>query len=116
MQHAMQDDFCKTGNHSQQTQAWEWFQDFGFRMSAQVSDHSSVSEVEICNYAYEGRLQLLIAVLDKNPALLGKRDSNERTALHWACSSGHAEIVSYLLDKGAKVSADSLLDSDMTLY
>ncbi len=64
---------------------------------------SCVSEVAICNYAYEGKLQLLIVALDKDSTLIGKRDSNKRTALHWACSSGQSEIAAYLLDKGAEV-------------
>lgn len=63
-----------------------------------------VSELDVCNYAYEGRLKLLILAVDKDPTLVGKRDSNQRTALHWACSSGQSEIAAYLLDKGAEVS------------
>ncbi len=65
---------------------------------------AQISQVNVCNYAYEGRLKLLIVALDKDSTLIRKRDSNQRTALHWACSSGQSEIASYLLDKGAEVS------------
>ena len=64
---------------------------------------STVSNLDICNYAYEGRLHLLMVALEKNPGLLNKVDSNSRTALHWACSSGQKDVLVYLLDKGAKV-------------
>lgn len=63
----------------------------------------SVSDLDVCNYAYEGRIHLLRVALEKNPELLNKADSNSRTALHWACSSGQRDVVVYLLDKGAMV-------------
>lgn len=65
----------------------------------------SVSEVDICNFAFEGRLEMVRASLDKNPELIDKTDSSKRSALHWACSAGRDDVVRLLLsNKGAQVS------------
>ena len=64
----------------------------------------SVSEVDICNFAFEGRLELVRASLDKSPELINKTDSSKRSALHWACSGGRNDVVRLLLSKGAQVS------------
>ena len=64
----------------------------------------AVSNVDVCVWAYEGKLQLLKAAVEENiNKVVEKRDSSERTALHWACSSGKADIVSFLLTNGAEV-------------
>lgn len=63
----------------------------------------SVSEVDICNFAFEGRLELVRASLDKIPELVNKTDSSKRSALHWACSAGRDDVVRFLLSKGAQV-------------
>lgn len=65
----------------------------------------SVSDLEVCNLAYGGNLEELRGRLEEDPDLIRRRDSNERTALHWACSSGQKEVVSYLLEAGAEVKA-----------
>jgi 26S proteasome non-ATPase regulatory subunit 10 len=65
----------------------------------------SVSEVDICNFAFEGRLELVRASLDKSSELINKTDSSRRSALHWACSGGRNDVVRLLLSKGAQVSA-----------
>ena len=62
-----------------------------------------VSEVEFCNLAYDGNLLKMQASLDADPSLSDRRDSNQRTALHWACSSGQTAVVGFLLVKGAEV-------------
>lgn len=64
---------------------------------------ASCSDVEFCNWAYEGRLDLVKTALEQNEGLLAKVDSSGRTGLHWACSSGKANIVGVLITKGAKV-------------
>lgn len=66
-------------------------------MEAQVSD------VEVCCWAYEGETGRLRSALEDNAKLLTKKDSHERTALHWACASGQTEIVKILLRLGAEV-------------
>ena len=63
----------------------------------------TVSEVDICNYAYEGRLELVRASLEKNPEDVRVQDSSKRSPLHWACSSGKTEVVDLILSKGAEV-------------
>ena len=63
----------------------------------------SVSEVDICNFAFEGRLELVRASLEKSPELINKTDSSKRSALHWACSAGRDDVVKLLLSKGAQV-------------
>lgn len=62
-----------------------------------------MSDVEFCNLAYDGRVAMLQASLEKDNDLVRRRDSNKRTALHWACSSGRNEVVGVLLSKGAEV-------------
>ena len=63
----------------------------------------SVSELDICNFAFEGRLELVRASLEKSPELINKTDSSKRSALHWACSAGRDDVVRLLLSKGAQV-------------
>ena len=72
----------------------------------------SVSDVEFCNLAYDGNLLKMQAFLDADPSLSGRRDSNQRTALHWACSSGQTAVVGFLLTKGAEVN----INADPVLY
>ena len=62
-----------------------------------------MSDVEFCNLAYDGRVAMLKASLEKDGGLVRRRDANKRTALHWACSSGRNEVVGVLLSKGAEV-------------
>ncbi len=64
----------------------------------------SVSNVEVCNWAYEGNLAAIQAAVKINEALLSKTDSSQRTGLHWACSAGKTEVVNFFITKGAKVS------------
>ena len=63
-----------------------------------------MSDLEFCNLAYDGRVAMLKASLEKDESLIRRRDANKRTALHWACSSGRNEVVGLLLTKGAEVS------------
>ena len=63
----------------------------------------SVSDLNTCIYAYEGKLEELIQYLLKNPEFVNKRDSNERAPIHWACSSGNTEIAQMLVSRGAEI-------------
>lgn len=63
-----------------------------------------VSSLDVCNYAYTGRIENVKAILDRDSAALHAKDSNKRTALHWACSAGQTEITSLLIESGANVS------------
>ena len=62
-----------------------------------------MSEVDVCEFAFNGRLELVRVLLEKNPEEIKRRDSSKRTALHWACSSGQDDVVNFLLSKGAEV-------------
>ena len=64
----------------------------------------AVSNIEECVWAYEGRIQLLRAAAEENiNRVVKKRDSSERTALHWACVSGKVDVVDFLITNGAEV-------------
>ena len=63
----------------------------------------TASDLDTCNFAYEGKLEQLINSIDKKPEFLNKRDSNERSPIHWACSSGRRDVVEYLVEKQAEM-------------
>ena len=63
----------------------------------------SVSDVQFCSLAYEGKLELMRSLWEGDPSLINARDTNMRTALHWASSSGKEEVVDWLLTQGAEV-------------
>ena len=69
----------------------------GWVMAGQVSD------LEVCCWAYEAQTGRLRSALAENTRLLNKKDSHERTALHWACVSGQIDIVKLLISLGAEV-------------
>ena len=63
----------------------------------------AVSNVDFCNCAYEGKLQDVKTAVELDEAILSKTDSNKRTGMHWACSSGRTDVVNFLISKGAQV-------------
>ncbi|XP_005755580.1 26S proteasome non-ATPase regulatory subunit 10-like [Pundamilia nyererei] len=63
----------------------------------------SVSNVEVCNFAYTGQFEKLKQCILSDKTLACKTDQDRRTALHWACSAGHTDIVEFLLDMGVEV-------------
>ncbi|TWW55201.1 26S proteasome non-ATPase regulatory subunit 10 26S proteasome regulatory subunit p28 [Takifugu flavidus] len=71
----------------------------------------SVSNVEICNFAYTGQFDKLKQSILSDKSLACKTDQDRRTALHWACSAGHTNIVEFLLDLGVEVN----LEDDIAL-
>lgn len=62
-----------------------------------------VSDVDVCNEAYEGKLSEIKRKVQADPKLVAITDKSERTPLHWACSSGQDGVVEFLLNQGAKV-------------
>lgn len=64
----------------------------------------AVSSLDVCNYAYSGQVDSIKILLDQDKTTLNVKDSNKRTALHWACSAGQTEITALLINSGANVS------------
>uniref|UniRef100_A0A3B5LV18 Uncharacterized protein n=1 Tax=Xiphophorus couchianus TaxID=32473 RepID=A0A3B5LV18_9TELE len=64
---------------------------------------SSVSNVEVCNLAFSGQFDKLKQSMLSDKTLVRKTDQDGRTALHWACSAGHTNIVEFLLSLGVEV-------------
>ncbi|KAG8819501.1 hypothetical protein FRC17_010422 [Serendipita sp. 399] len=62
--------------------------------------------------AQENKIGLLKALLGTNPEVLDSVDSDGRTALHWASSSGAREIVQYLI--GTQTQVDKQDESGWT--
>nr|KAF6294498.1 proteasome 26S subunit, non-ATPase 10 [Pipistrellus kuhlii] len=62
-----------------------------------------VSNLTVCNLAYSGKLQELKEEILADKSLATRTDQDSRTALHWACSAGHTEIVEFLLQLGVPV-------------
>ena len=62
-----------------------------------------MSNVKVCNLAYTGKLDELKESILADQSLATRTDQDSRTALHWACSAGHTEIVEFLLGLGVPV-------------
>uniref|UniRef100_A0A8C9DT30 Proteasome 26S subunit, non-ATPase 10 n=1 Tax=Prolemur simus TaxID=1328070 RepID=A0A8C9DT30_PROSS len=62
-----------------------------------------VSNLLVCNLAYSGKLEELKERILADKSLATRTDQDSRTALHWACSAGHTEIVEFLLQLGVPV-------------
>jgi ankyrin repeat protein len=54
-----------------------------------------------------GDLGLVKQILDSSPMLLESADPDGARPLHFACWKGHTEIVQYLLDQGADITAQN---------
>lgn len=80
-----------------------------------VKVEMAVSKMELCNLAYEGNLEQVRALVRENPDLVRQRDSNQRAALHWACSSGQTEVVRFLLNEGAEVKFEVMTPEPLLL-
>ncbi|OMJ15332.1 26S proteasome non-ATPase regulatory subunit 10 [Smittium culicis] len=95
--------------------------------------------MDICNAAYEGKLEDLKQFLDSDPTSINYKDEDQRTPLHWSCdidsvvllldhkanpnsnndlnqtplhyaaSKGYSEICQKLLQKGASVNEPNSL-------
>lgn len=103
----------------------------------------SVSNVEVCNFAYTGQFEKLKQSILSDKSLACKTDQvktriffgfvfffdkwesviisivlslllqDRRTALHWACSAGHTNIVDFLLDLGVEVNLQDDVSQDV---
>uniref|UniRef100_A0A8C5LG62 26S proteasome non-ATPase regulatory subunit 10 n=1 Tax=Jaculus jaculus TaxID=51337 RepID=A0A8C5LG62_JACJA len=62
-----------------------------------------VSNLMVCNLAYSGKLEELKERILADKSQATRTDQDSRTALHWACSAGHTEIVEFLLQLGVPV-------------
>ncbi|KAG2464607.1 PSD10 ATPase, partial [Polypterus senegalus] len=63
----------------------------------------SVSNLEICNLAYQGKFDSLKSKILSNKSLANKTDQDHRTVLHWACSAGHTDIVEFILGLNVEI-------------
>jgi len=58
---------------------------------------------EIFDLLRKGDAQAVRALVDKTPQLVDSHDGDGRTPLHYAAAGGSAEMVAYLISKGAKL-------------
>ena len=68
-----------------------------------VVNDMSYSNVEICQWSYDGETNKVKHALSSNCELAHKTDQDGRTALHWASSAGTTEVCKLLIANGAKV-------------
>lgn len=61
---------------------------------------------EIHEFARNGDLDGIKALVEKNPELVNAKDKDGRTPLYWACRGVHLEVVKFLVEKGADVNAE----------
>jgi len=64
---------------------------------------NKLSNLDTCNWAYEGQLYKLETAVNADKNLIHKKDRDGRTPLHWAASAGHNNVVAFVLDNGGKV-------------
>ena len=55
----------------------------------------------------KGDIQTVKALVEKSRSVLDARDSNGMTPLHHAATGGNADLINYLIDKGAKLELQS---------
>ncbi|KAI9018012.1 ankyrin repeat-containing domain protein [Phycomyces nitens] len=69
----------------------------------------------ISTAAYQGKLFIVKSLLEKTDGLNSK-DEDGRTALHWAASGGHVDVVQFLLEKGALTLRDEVIHDIITIF
>jgi len=57
--------------------------------------------VKLCYYAHIGNLDKVKELIESRTVGVNDVDYTERTALHAAAAAGHADIVQYLVERGA---------------
>ncbi|KAJ7895111.1 ankyrin repeat-containing domain protein [Mycena leptocephala] len=62
-----------------------------------------MSSLSVHTAAQNNQLHVVRSLISENPKLMNALDVDERTALHWAASSGSVDIVRFLVDKQAEV-------------
>ncbi|CAF0864445.1 unnamed protein product [Didymodactylos carnosus] len=75
------------------------FEQYTFIGATYQPSFMNVSDLEICNLAYEKQFDVLKLKIEEDPNCIKKKDRDRRTILHWACSSGATDIVEFLLTK-----------------
>ena len=69
----------------------------------------SATQTAIHDAAAKGDLQTVKAAIAADPTLVdAEKPPNKKTALHYAAQNGHAEVVAFLLDKGAEVNRPNI--------
>ena len=69
-------------------------------------------EFKLHDAAWDGDINIVKAMIEADPKLISARDDYERGPLHCAARGGHADLVRYLLSKGADV--DSIAYNSFT--
>ncbi|KAJ7671446.1 ankyrin repeat-containing domain protein [Mycena polygramma] len=62
-----------------------------------------MSSLSVHSAAQNNQLHVVRSLVSENPRLINALDADERTALHWAASSGSVDITRFLIDKKAEV-------------
>jgi ankyrin repeat protein len=76
---------------------------------AQTPPPSPAAATTIHDAATKGDLQAVKAAIGADPTVVdAEKPPNKKTALHYAAQNGHAEIVAFLLDKGADVNRPNI--------
>jgi ankyrin repeat protein/L-ascorbate metabolism protein UlaG (beta-lactamase superfamily) len=69
----------------------------------------SPPQTTIHDAATKGDLQAVKAAIAADPAVVdAEKPPNKKTALHYAAQNGHADVVAFLLDKGADVNRPNI--------
>ena len=78
-------------------------------VGAQSPPSATAARPAIHDAAAKGDLQAVKAAIAADPAVVdAEKPPNKKTALHYAAQNGHAEIVAFLLDKGAEVNRPNI--------
>ena len=78
-------------------------------MVCSLSFFDGCLEEPIHKAAYEGDLEKVKEIIDRDPNQINVQDATDFTPLHLASGKGHIEIVEFLLNHGADINAESLL-------
>ena len=76
-------------------------------MVCSLSFFGGCLEKPIHHAAYEGDLEKVKEILDKNPNQINVQDVQDFTPLHLASGKGHIEIVEFLLNHGADTESET---------
>lgn len=68
-------------------------------------------EYYVHGLARDGKIEAVVASLAKEPKLLVEKDEDERTPLHWACTSNNTLMVRQMMQFAQNVDLDDLTDA-----
>jgi ankyrin repeat protein len=74
-----------------------------FLLAAIFTPAASARAQDIFDLLRKGDLAAAKALIEKSPQLVEARDNDGDTPLHYAAREGNAELINYLIDKGAKL-------------